>query len=127
MTRDRDLCVCGHVDRLHLGPHDDGKCTVARCACKLFVLAVGGRALKGDGVTDDAPALQRLLRPWEAGERCRAVMPIFYAHNGVEIDEGGCGVVVATRPDVSAILMIRWEGREDLLATSADAVEPDPS
>ena len=66
--------------------------------------------------------VERLLRVWRPGERCRAVLRIVYAFANVEIDEGETGRVESITP--ARVLKIVWDGRTDALATSPDGVDP---
>lgn len=74
-------------------------------------------------------SLARLVRVWQRGDRCFAVMDIVYAGSGATIAEGTRGYVVGVGR--SAVVVVQWEpddeGRVITESTSPDSLDPVPA
>lgn len=74
-------------------------------------------------MSDPMARFNRLLRVWAVGERCTAVVSIFYAVHDLEIRVSALGTV--ERVEASRVLGIRWDDHRDVVAsTSPDNVNP---
>ncbi len=69
-----------------------------------------------------SPWLARLMRRWTVGERCVAVMDIYYAIFEITIEAGTEGTVKAiTR---AGVVVVEWPRWKDDFATSPDVLDP---
>ena len=73
----------------------------------------------------DALLQERLTRVWRRGDRCVAVLDIFYAAGGLEVAQGTRGTVKKLN---GAVVYVAWDGKPEgpPWATSPENLDPLP-
>lgn len=90
--------------------------------------ALDGHLTCGNAACDERHArMAKLLQHFARGDRVRAVMDLYFAHDASEVAEGSLGTVEeAAHLGVAALVRVHWDGLGRAQVTSGDLLEKLP-